>query len=109
MYFGKRSRRKNWLRGSAAITKVCEALQESTNQTSATIENLEKETLNRSSKSSDKIISLKNGSEDNGMKDSTLPRQSIKDPTKIKSKLLAYDKRTSGMARPSRFIGEAFE
>jgi len=97
------------LRGSAAITKVCEALQESTNQTSATIENLEKETLNRSSKSSDKIISLKNGSEDNGMKDSTLPRQSIKDPTKIKSKLLAYDKRTSGMARPSRFIGEAFE
>jgi len=95
--------------GSAMITKVCEALQESTNQTSATIENLEKETLNRSSKSSDKIISLKNGSEDTGVKDSTLPRQSIKDPTKIKSKLLAYDKRTSGMARPSRFFGEAFE
>jgi len=70
---------------------------------------LEKDTLNRSSKSSDKIISLKTGSEDHAMKDFTLPRQSIKDPTKIKSKLLAYDKRTSGMARPSRFIGEAFE
>jgi len=94
---------------SPVITKVCEALRESANQTSATIENLEKETLNRSSKSSDKIISLKNGDEENGLKDATLPRQSIKDPTKIKSKLLAFDKRTSGLARPSRFIGEAFE
>jgi len=99
----------NLVQKSPVITKVCEALRESANQTSATIENLEKETLNRSSKSSDKIISLKNGDEENGLKDATLPRQSIKDPTKIKSKLLAFDKRTSGLARPSRFIGEAFE